>query len=150
MHMPRHSRTTTNHPVPIVGCRVNNNSSFVLSWADIRCRSSTNARFPAECDGANERNLLIENATAAISLVDSLTSASKASVSGRRLDFGDADHEHVKGRRSAILVLISPSNVGDPLQEWRYGAIKDTWGNSPTRWAEEAVSRHANSPPAWP
>ena len=39
VHAPRGSRRTTTPPVPVVGCLIDHGSRFVLSWADVRCRS---------------------------------------------------------------------------------------------------------------
>ena len=52
----RGSSTPTTRAVPVVGCFVHDR--FVLSWAGMRCRSMTDAPFPAECDGAGQRNVL--------------------------------------------------------------------------------------------
>ena len=70
VHAPRGSRTPTTSAVPVVGCFVHNR--FVLSWADMRCRSTTGASFPAECDGADQRNVAVQDTAAAISFVESL------------------------------------------------------------------------------
>eukprot|EP00964_Phaeocystis_antarctica_P039128 scaffold22379_cov60-Phaeocystis_antarctica.AAC.1 len=75
VHGPRGSRTSTTRAVPVVGCFVDNR--FVLSWADMRCRSVTDAPFPAECDGADQRNVAVEDTAAAISFVKSLTQAGR-------------------------------------------------------------------------
>eukprot|EP00964_Phaeocystis_antarctica_P024977 scaffold14004_cov78-Phaeocystis_antarctica.AAC.1 len=90
VHAARGSRTSTTRAVPVVGCFVDNR--FVLSWADMRCRSSTGASFPAECDGADQRNVAIQDTGAAISFVMSLYA--HADLSGSKLTadggFGDA------------------------------------------------------------
>ena len=79
MHAPRGSRTPSAGAVPVVGCLVDNDR-FVLSWADMRCRPvSTNASFPAECDGGTQRNVTVENTTAAISFVESLKQGARRS-----------------------------------------------------------------------
>eukprot|EP00964_Phaeocystis_antarctica_P077025 scaffold47718_cov66-Phaeocystis_antarctica.AAC.1 len=87
VHAPRDSRTSTTRAVPVVGCFVHDR--FVLSWADMRCRSSTGASFPAECDGAGQRNVAIKDTTAAISFVESLMQEER-----RELDLKDTAIMH--------------------------------------------------------
>ena len=80
VHAPRGSRTPTTSAVPVVGCFVHN--SFVLSWADMRCRSTTGASFPAECDGADQRNVAVQDTASAISFVESLTQEGRRKLHG--------------------------------------------------------------------
>ena len=143
VHAPRGSRVTTKHPVPVVGCLIDNGSRFVLSWADIRCRASTNSPFPAKCDGANRRNVAIEDATAAVSFVDNLTQESR-----RKLDLGDTDNNFVRGKKRVVLVLISPSGPSSALAAWN-GKYGNGYG-SPNDWVDAVVRGHpqAHSPPA--
>ena len=143
MHAPRGLRRTTYQPGPVVGCLVENGSRFVLSWADIRCRSS-GASFPAECDGASQRSVAIESAAAAILFVDSLTPTSQWGAWGaeaesrRNLGFGDPVSDHVKGRRTAVIVLMSPSD--SPSDEvWNYGLIASEFSGSPRDWSDAVV-----------
>ena len=112
VHAPRGSRTSTIHAVPVVGCFVHDR--FVLSWADMRCRSMlTDASFPAECDGADQRNVAVEDTAAAISFVKSLTHEGR-----RKLDLGDTDNTFVKGKKTAIMVIISPSDATTAADPW--------------------------------
>ena len=117
VHAPRGTRTSTTRAVPVVGCFVHNR--FVLSWADMRCRSMlTHAPFPAECDGADQRNVAVEDTAAAISFVKSLTQAGR-----RKLDLGDTDNAFVKGKKTAIMVIISPSDATTAAASWDYGIL---------------------------
>eukprot|EP00964_Phaeocystis_antarctica_P119360 scaffold83101_cov62-Phaeocystis_antarctica.AAC.1 len=100
VHAPRDSRASTTRAVPVVGCFVHDR--FVLSWADMRCRSSTGASFPAECDGAGQRNVAIQDTAAAISFVESLMQEGR-----RELDLGD--YGEVEGETIAIMLPPSPS-----------------------------------------
>ena len=141
VHAPRGSRHTTSHSVPVVGCFVDNTSRFVLSWADIRCRSlATGAPFPAECDGGGRRNVAIEDATAAVSFVESLTPGLR-----RKLDLGDHISDHVKGTRTAVIVLVSPSDAKNASDPWNYSAVARNHTGSASDWVDAVVPR---SPPA--
>ena len=177
--LSQRSRPKIDHPVPIVGCLVSvntasnasniNNASnasnvstgggdrFVLSWADIRCRSSTtndpttNYSFPAECDGGNQVNVPIENAEAAISFVGSLT-AQQAPPSGSQAIesyIGDPVNDYVKGKRKIIVVLISYHNENNALDSWNFGGSRGGNGrynpNDPRGWADEVVRTHSSS-----
>lgn len=136
VHFPRGSRVTTQHPVPVVGCLVDGNR-FVLSWADIRCRSSTaDASFPAECDGADQRNVAVENATEAISFVNSLTP-------GSRRKLGVTVNNHITGKKTAVIVLISPSDATNALESWLYGGYgrdNDYNQSDPASFVDNVVS----------
>ena len=142
MHAPRGSRRTTSQPVAVVGCLVGNSSRFVLSWADMRCHSSkADAAFPAECDGAFQRGVPIENPTAAISFVDGLAPRPR-----RKLGLGDTESVHALGRRTAVIVLISPSDALSALAPWDLNLpIGDTVylgdvASRPAQWADAVVS----------
>ena len=139
VHAPRGSRRTTSHPVPVVGCLIENGSRFVLSWADMRCRSSTSsASFPAECDGASQRDVAIENTTAAIMFVDGIITQ-VSNVARRKLDLGDIENTFVRGKKTAIMVLISPSDATNALDSWNYGIIASDFGGSPNAWVDAVV-----------
>ena len=143
VHAPRGSRTSTTRAVPVVGCFVDNR--FVLSWADMRCRSMlTDASFPAECDGAGQRNVAVEDTAAAISFVKSLTQAGR-----RKLDLGDTDNTFVKGKKTAIMVIISPSDADTAADSWDYGVIASSFASSPNTYVDAVVRRSAAhlSPP---
>ena len=133
VHAARGSRTSTTRAVPVVGCFVHNR--FVLSWADMRCRSSTGALFPAECDGAGQRNVAIQDTAAAISFVESLTQEGR-----RKLDLGDTDNTFVKGKKTAIMVIISPSDATTAAASWNY--IASDYG-SPNAYVDAVVRRFA-------
>jgi len=136
VHAPRGSRTSTTRAVPVVGCFVDNR--FVLSWADMRCRSVTDAPFPAECDGADQRNVAVEDTAAAISFRKSLT------LEGRRkLDLGDTDNTFVKGKKTAIMVIISPSDAVTAADPWNYGVIASSFASSPNTYVDAVVRRSA-------
>ena len=167
VHAPRGSRTST-HAVPVVGCLVHNDTNapfFVLSWADIRCRSTTDALFPARCDGASQRNVAIEDTNFAISFVDSLIQESRRKLGfqtpvdlGQRLDRTtwandlrlNAWHEtqasaddlqpskRATGTKSLILILINPSD--DP-NYWNSGMIAREFGGSPEKFAKAVVRK---------
>ena len=143
-HAPRGSRRTTPHPVPVVGCLIENRSRIVLSWADMRCRSSkSSATFPAECDGASQRNVTIEDTAAAISFVDRITQVSN--VARRKLDLGDTDNTFVRGKKTAIMVVISPSDAVTAADPWNYGMIASDYGGSPNAWVDAVVRHSAQS-----
>ena len=140
MHAPRGSRTPSKAFVPVVGCLVNNTlhsekNRFVLSWADMRCRPvSTNALFPAECDGANQRNVSIEDIAAAISFIESLQQEERR----RELDLADIDNTFIKGKKTAIMVLISPSDATTAGEPWSYIAADH---GSPNAYVDAVVRR---------
>ena len=140
VHAPRGSRTSTTRAVPVVGCFVHNR--FVLSWADMRCRSMADTPFPAECDGASQRNVAIEDAAAAISFVESLS----PQETRRKLDLGDTDNSFVKGKKTAVMVLISPSDADTAADAWNYGMIARDYGGSPNAWVDSVVRRSAAPP----
>ena len=147
MHAPRGSRTSTTHAVPVVGCFVDDR--FVLSWADMRCRSMTSdASFPAECDGADQRNVAVVDTPAGISFVESLTQQGR-----RKLDLGDTDNTFLKGKKTAIMVIISPSDATTAAAPW------SDYGGSPSAYVDAVVRRfsqhlptqpHRSSPPHTP
>ena len=141
MHAPRGSRTPSAGAVPVVGCLVHDDR-FVLSWADMRCRPvSTNASFPAECDGGTQRNVTVENTTAAISFVESLKQGAR-----RKLDLGDTENTFVLGKKTAIMVIISPSDATTAVAAWDY-TISDY--GSPNAYVDAVVRRLApHTPPA--
>ena len=137
MHAPRGSRTPSAGAVPVVGCLVHDDR-FVLSWADMRCRPvSTNASFPAECDGGTQRNVTVENTTAAISFVESLKQGGR-----RKLDLGDTDNAFVLGKKTAIMVIISPSDASNAEAAWDY--ITSDQGGSPNAYVDAVVRRLAH------
>jgi hypothetical protein len=141
IHAPRGSRTSTTRAVPVVGCFVDDR--FVLSWADMRCRSMTpDASFPAECDGADQRNVAVQDTAAAISFVESLTQEGR-----RRLDLGDTENTVVKGKKTAIMVIISPSDATSPEAPWNeYSVINETY--SAKNYVDAVVRRFTiTSPP---
>jgi hypothetical protein len=135
MHAPRGSRTPTTHAVPVVGCFVHDR--FVLSWADMRCRSVTDSSFPAECDGADQRNVAVEDTAAAISFVESLAQEGR-----RKLDLGDTDNTFVKGKKTAIMVIISPSDATSAAASW------SDYGSSPNAYVDAVVRRFAAPEPS--
>ena len=137
VHAPRGSRTSTTRAVPVVGCFVHHR--FVLSWADMRCRSIADTPFPAECDGASQRKVAIEDTAAAVSFVDSLSPQDTR----RRLDLGDLDNTFVKGKKTAVMVIISPSDAVNAAEPWNYGMIASVYGGSPNAWVDEVVRRAA-------
>jgi len=128
MHAPRGSRTSTTRAVPVVGCFVHDR--FVLSWADMRCRSVTDASFPAECDGADQRNVAVADIAAAILFVESLTQDGR-----RKLDLGDTDNTFVKGKKTAIMVIVSPSDATTAAAPW------SDYGGSPSAYVDAVVRR---------
>ena len=133
MHAPRGSRTSTTRAVPVVGCFVHNH--FVLSWADMRCRSTmTGASFPAECDGAGQRNVAVKDKAAAISFQESLTQEGR-----RKLDLGDAKNNFVKGKKTAIMVILSPSDATTAADPWNDGVIARDYGGSPNNYVDAVV-----------
>ena len=114
-HAPRGSRTPSKGLVPVVGCLIDNKTRFVLSWADMRCRSISTVdaySFPAECDGGNQRNVMINDTEAAKSFVESLKQDE------RRKLLGDTDNTFIKGKKTAIVVLISPSDATTAAEPW--------------------------------
>ena len=114
VHAPRGSRTPSNALVPVVGCLVDS-KRFVLSWADMRCRSTSTVdaySFPAECDGGNQRNVMIEDTEAGISFVESLKQEE------RRKLLADTDNSFIKGKKTAIMVLISPFDAATAAEPW--------------------------------
>ena len=137
MHAPRGSRTPSNALVPVVGCLVDS-KCFVLSWADMRCRSTSTVdaySFPAECDGGNQRNVAVEDTAAAISFVESLKQGGR-----RKLDLGDTNNTFVKGKKTAIMVIISPSDATRAAAAWDY--ITSVHG-SPNIYVDAVVRRLA-------
>ena len=135
MHAPRGSRTPSAGAVPVVGCLVHD-ARFVLSWADMRCRPvSTNASFPAECDGGTQRNVAVEDTAAAISFVESLKQGGR-----RKLDLEDTENTFVKGKKTAIMVIISPSDATTAAAAWDY--IPSDHG-SPNTYVDAVVRRLA-------
>ena len=141
MHAPRGSRTSTTHAVPVVGCFVDDR--FVLSWADMRCRSmASGASFPAECDGADQRNVAVQDTAAAISFVESLTQEGR-----RKLGLGDTDDDFVKGKKTAIMVIISPSDASSPAAPWHNGVIASDYRGSPNDYVDAVVRRFTITPP---
>jgi len=136
LHISRGSRRTTQDFVPVVGCMVTNKPRFVLSWADIRCRPSTAAFFPAECDGgASQRNVMIENTEAAISFVERTTRQSAR----RKLDLLDTESDHVKGRKTALMLILSPKDFASPVDAWT--SNNNPKGKDPTgHWLDPTFS----------
>ena len=146
VHAPRGSRTSTTRDVPVVGCFVHNR--FVLSWADMRCRSMTGtASFPAECDGAGQRNVPVEDTAAAILFVESLTQEGR-----RKLDLGDVDNTYARGKKTAIMFIMSPSDATTAAAPWDYGVIASDYASSPNDYVDAVVRRSAAhlSPPSPP
>ena len=149
VHAPRGSRTSTTRAVPVVGCFVHHR--FVLSWADMRCRSIADTPFPAECDGASQRNVAIEDTADAISFVDSISpqdlspqvelSRRGPQDARRRLDLGDPDNTFVKGKKTAVITIISPSDAVTAAEAWNYGMIASAYGGSPNAWVDAVVRR---------
>ena len=134
VHNSRGSRRTTKDFVPVVGCLVANTPRFVLSWADVRCRPSTDASFPAECDGgASQRNVMIENTEAAISFVERTTRQS-----ARRLDILDTESDHVTGKKTALMLMLSPKDFGDPVDAWYSN-------NNPIEWDRQSGTPLTNA-----
>ena len=119
-HPSRGPRRTTKDFVPVVGCMVTNHQfnepRFVLSAADVRCRPSTDAAtFPAECDGgASQRNVMIESTEAAISFVERTTRQSAR----RELGLFDTESDHAKGKRTALMLVLSPKDFTNPVDAW--------------------------------
>ena len=119
-HPSRGPRRTTKDFVPVVGCMVTNHQfnepRFVLSAADVRCRPSTGAAtFPAECDGgASQRNVMIESTEAAISFVERTTRQSAR----RELGLFDTESDHAKGKRTALMLVLSPKDFTNPVDAW--------------------------------
>ena len=136
VHAPRGSRTSTTRAVPVVGCFVHN--SFVLSWADMRCRSTTGASFPAECDGADQRNVAVQDTASAISFVESLTQEGR-----RKLHLEDTDNTFLKGKKTAIMVIISPSDATTAAAPWNDGVIASDYAGSPNDYVDAVVRRSA-------
>eukprot|EP00964_Phaeocystis_antarctica_P030107 scaffold16967_cov51-Phaeocystis_antarctica.AAC.1 len=139
VHAPRGSRTSTTRAVPVVGCLVD--YRFVLSWADMRCRSMlTDASFPAECDGADQRNVAVEDTAAAITFVKSLTQEGR-----RKLDLGDTDNSFVQGKKTAIVVIVSHSDATTAAASWDYGILTNDRNavvyNSPDKYVDAVVRR---------
>ena len=119
-HPSRGPRRTTKDFVPVVGCMVTNHQfnepRFVLSAADVRCRPSMGAAtFPAECDGgASQRNVMIESTEAAISFVERTTRQSAR----RELGLDDTESDHAKGKRTALMLVLSPKDFTNPVDAW--------------------------------
>ena len=108
VHAPRGSRTSTTRAVPVVGCFVDNR--FVLSWADMRCRSMlTDAPFPAECDGAGQRNVAVEDTAAAITFVESLSQEGR-----RKLDLGAPPSPSPTPPPPSPSPLVTPPSLQPP------------------------------------
>ena len=136
-HAPRGSRTSTTRAVPVVGCFVHNR--FVLSWADMRCRSTTGASFPAECDGADQRNVAVQDTAAAISFVESLAQEGR-----RKLHLEDTDNTFLKGKKTAIMVIISPfDDATTAAAAWGYGVVASDYVGSPNDYVDAVVRRSA-------
>ena len=120
VHPSRGPRRTTKDFVPVIGCMVNNHRfnepRFVLSAADVRCRPSTDAAtFPAECNGgASQRNVMIESTEAAISFVERTTRQSAR----RELGLFDTESDHAKGKRTALMLVLSPKDFTNPVDAW--------------------------------
>ena len=134
VHNSRGPRRTTKDFVPVVGCMVTNKPRFVLSWADIRCRPSTDASFPAECDGgASQRNVMIENTEAAISFVERTTRQS-----ARRLDILDTESDHVTGKKTALMLILSPMDFANPVDAWLRN-------NNPIEWDHQSGTPLTNA-----
>ena len=115
VHAPRGSRTPSKGLMPVVGCLVDNRTRFVLSWADMRCRSTSSVdvySFPAECDGGSQRNVMINDTEAAKLFVKNLKQEE------RRKLLGDTDNTFIKGKKTAIVVLISPSDATTAAEPW--------------------------------
>ena len=93
-------RASTDHPVPVVGCILNNTGQFVLSWAHMRCRPvAEGSAFPAECHGGTARNVAVDDTAGAIAFVESLEHPS-ADERGRKMALaGDPVSNHVRRRR---------------------------------------------------
>ena len=153
VHAPRGSRASTTRAVPVVGCLIHNSTHpyhdrFVLSWAGMRCRSvMAGTRFPAECDGASQRNVTINDTADAIAFVESLgPQSTETRVYGgtrrKLLDLGDPDNSFVTGKKSAIMVLISPSDAVTAAAPWNYGMIESFYGGSPAAWVDDVVRRY--------
>mgnify|MGYP005642410977 FL=1 len=135
VHNSRGPRRTTKDFVPVVGCMVTNKPRFVLSWADIRCRPSTDASFPAECDGgASQRNVMIENTEAAISFVERTTRQS----AGRKLDIRDTESDHVTGKKTALMLILSPMDFANPVDAWLRN-------NNPIEWDHQSGTPLTNA-----
>ena len=152
VHAPRGSRRTTKDFVPVVGCLVDNKSRFVLSWADIRCRPSTDASFPAQCDGASQHNVTIEDTAAAVSF-----EATTRQSARRKLDISDTESDHVRGKRTALMLMLSPKDFDNPADAWTSnnpkGSVPKGTGHwldpifsDPTQCVETAVRERSPSP----
>ena len=150
VHAPRGSRRTTKDFVPVVGCLVDNKSRFVLSWADIRCRPTTDASFPAQCDGASQHNVTIEDTAAAVSF-----EATTRQSARRKLDLLDTESTHVKGKKTALMLILSPMDFENPADAWTSNNPKgsdptghwlDPMFSDPTQCVETAVRERSPSP----
>lgn len=152
VHAPRGSRRTTQDFVPVVGCRITDDQPrFALSWADMRCRPSTDASFPAQCDGASQRNVVIENTEAAVSF-----EATTRQSARRKLDLLDTESTHVKGKKTALMLILSPKDFENPADAWTSnnnpkgsdptGHWLDPMFSSPTQCVETAVRERSPSP----
>ena len=151
VHNSRGPRRTTKDFVPVVGCMVTNKPRFVLSWADIRCRPSTDASFPAQCDGASQRNVIIENTEAAVSF-----EATTRQSARRKLDLLDTESTHVKGKKTALMLILSPKDFENPADAWTSnnnpkgsdptGHWLDPMFSDPTQCVETAVRERSPSP----
>ena len=98
----------------------------------------TDASFPAECDGAGQRNVAVEDTAAAISFVESLTQEGR-----RKLDLGDINDTFLKGKKTAIMVIISPSDATTAAAPWNDGVIASDYAGSPNDYVDAVVCRSA-------
>eukprot|EP00964_Phaeocystis_antarctica_P121385 scaffold85046_cov54-Phaeocystis_antarctica.AAC.2 len=98
----------------------------------------TDASFPAECDGADQRNVAVEDTAAAISFVKSLTHEGR-----RKLDLGDTDNTFVKGKKTAIMVIISPSDATTAADPWNNGVVASDYGGSANNYVDAVVRRRS-------
>ena len=152
VHTSRGSRRTTQDFVPVVGCRITDDQArFVLSWADMRCRPLTDASFPAQCDGASQRNVIIENTEAAVSF-----EATTRQSARRKLNLLDTESTHVKGKKTALMLILSPKDFENPADAWTSnnnpkgsdptGHWLDPMFSDPTQCVETAVRERSPSP----
>jgi len=77
----------------------------------------------------------VEDTTAAISFVESLKQGGR-----RKLDLGDTENTFVKGKKTAIVVIISPSDATTAASAWDY--ITSDHG-SPNAYVDAVVRRLA-------
>ena len=62
-----------------------------------------------------------------------------SNIARRKLDLGDTDNTFVRGKKTAIMVLISPSDATNALDSWNYGIIASDFGGSPNAWVDAVV-----------